>query len=167
MKPDLRSKAISRLEVENDLRSALRENQFVLHYQPIIAIEGNRLVGFEALIRWNHPTRGLVPPNDFIRIAEETGLILPIGEWVLREACCQLSIWQKNQPGMSGLFINVNISGKQFSHSGFIEMIESILAETNVDPHCLKLEITESVLIENIGSANEIFTYLADLGNSI
>ena len=162
--PDLRSRAISRLEVENDLRTALKENQFFLNYQPIVSIGKNAPVGFEALVRWMHPTRGIVPPNDFIHIAEETGLILQLGEWVLREACWQLVRWQKKLPGMHQLFMNVNISGKQFAYAGFVELIEKILDETKLDPHSLKLEITESVLIENIGTAAAIFTYLEKLG---
>jgi diguanylate cyclase (GGDEF)-like protein len=162
--PNLRSRAISRLEVENDLRTALKENQFFLNYQPIVSIGENAPVGFEALVRWMHPTRGIVPPNDFIQIAEETGLILPLGEWVLREACWQLVRWQKKLPNMKDLFINVNISGKQFAFAGFVELLEKILAETKLDPHSLKLEITESVLIENIGTAAAIFTYLEKLG---
>ncbi len=162
--PDMRSKAITRLEVENDLRTALKENQFFLHYQPIIDVGENAPVGFEALVRWQHPTRGLVPPNQFIQVAEETGLIIQIGEWVLREACWQVVRWQKNIPNMQQLFINVNISGKQFATNGFVDLIQKILSETKLDPHCLKLEITESVLIENIGNANTIFTYLENLG---
>jgi diguanylate cyclase (GGDEF)-like protein len=160
----MRSKAISRLEMENGLHKALQNGEFILYYQPIVGLGHNNLVGFEALIRWNHPDRGLIQPLEFIGIAEESGLILPIGKWVLYEACRQLKAWQDRIPNGRKLFINVNISGKQFAQPDFVEQIEQALIETDLSPFNLKLEITESVLIDNYATANAIFHKLANLG---
>jgi diguanylate cyclase (GGDEF)-like protein len=160
----MRSRAISRLEMENDLHKALENEEFVLYYQPIIGLGRNNLVGFEALIRWKHPDRGIILPLDFIGIAEESGLILPIGKWVLQKACWQSKNWQDRIPSGQKLFVNVNISGKQFAQPEFVEQIEQVLIETGLSPTNLKLEITESVLINNYATANAIFHKLANLG---
>ena len=162
--PSLRTKAISRLEVEEDLRKALEKNQFTLNYQPIFQLTGDILMGFEALIRWRHPQRGMIPPVDFIEVAEESGLIIPIGKWVLYEACRQLKSWQQQYPHQPELFMNVNISGKQFSHPDFVEMIQEVLSATGLQPSALKLEITESTLIDNYTVANAVFNRLAEMG---
>lgn len=161
--PSLRTKAISRLEIENDLRKALEKEQFSIHYQPIIRLDSETLVGFEALIRWRHPLRGMIPPLDFIPIAEESGLIIPIGKWVLYEACSQLKYWQGRLSNRRDLFMNVNISGRQFSKPGFVEDIQEVLAATGLHPSNLKLEITESTLIENYTMANAVFNRLAEM----
>jgi diguanylate cyclase (GGDEF)-like protein/PAS domain S-box-containing protein len=137
---------------EDDLRKALEQEQFVLHYQPLVQLVDRQLVGFEALIRWEHPSLGMIPPSDFIPLAEATGLITPIGWWVLRSACEQMVQWQQDFQAKSAksIFISVNITGKQFSQPYAGDIIAQILAETGLNPRCLKLEITESEIIENI-----------------
>jgi diguanylate cyclase (GGDEF)-like protein len=161
---NLRSMAISRLEIENELRHALERQEFVLNYQPILGLKASDLIGFEALIRWNHPSRGQLLPAEFIPIAEETGLILPIGEWVLREACSQTLVWQKAFQRQTSLAINVNISSKQLADVNFIDQLLQILKDTGFDPAHLRFEITESVLIDHQVEANEIFEKLGALG---
>ncbi len=160
----LRTQAISRLELENDLRHALEHNEFLLYYQPIVDLFSNQIVGFEALLRWRHPQRGLLPPVEFLSIAEESGLILPIGSWVLREACSQIKKWQEEFSQLKNLTINVNIAGKQFAQPDFVEQIQGILEETGVRPESLKLEIIESVLIDNYSAANGKFNKLNEIG---
>lgn len=134
---------------EDDLRKALEQEQFILHYQPLVQLQDRQIVGFEALIRWEHPLKGLVSPADFIPLAEATGLITPIGWWVLRTACKQMVEWQQNAPERH-IFISVNVSGRQFSQPYAGDIIADILAETGLNPQSLKLEITESEIIENI-----------------
>jgi diguanylate cyclase (GGDEF)-like protein/PAS domain S-box-containing protein len=129
---------------ENDLREAIEQDQFELHYQ--------QLVGFEALIRWQHPIRGIIFPADFIPLAENTGLIMPIGWWVLRSACQQMVRWQQEYPRTGSIFVSVNITAKQFAQPYAGDIIAQILEATGLDPHCLKLEITESEIIKNIDS---------------
>ncbi|MEO0926646.1 MAG: EAL domain-containing protein [Cyanobacteria bacterium J06643_13] len=148
---------------EAALRQAIEQEQFVLHYQPIVELAERQLVGFEALIRWEHPTRGLVYPNDFIPLAEDTGLIMPIGWWVLRSACQQMTQWQQDQEAGS-IFISVNITGRQFSQPYAGEIIAQILTETGLDPQCLKLEITESEIIENMALVLPTAEKLKSLG---
>ena len=143
------SYALGLLQLENDLRRAIEKREFKLHYQPITSLNSSRLTGFEALIRWFHPDRGMVSPVEFIPIAEETGLIVPLGEWVLREACRQMKQWQQQFPWVSSLKMSVNLSAKQIREKNLIETIDDILLETNLKGSALKLEITESVLMEN------------------
>jgi EAL domain-containing protein (putative c-di-GMP-specific phosphodiesterase class I) len=162
--PNLRTMAISRLEIENELRHALEHQEFVLNYQPILGLKASDLIGFEALIRWNHPTRGQLLPAEFISVAEETGLILPIGEWVLREACKQTRRWQEAFSSQISLAINVNISSKQLADATFIDQLLLVLKETGLNPSHLRLEITESVLIDNQVEANGLFEKLSALG---
>ncbi len=161
---NLRTLAISRLDIESELRHALDQQEFDLKYQPILGLKANDLIGFEALIRWNHPSRGQLLPAEFITVAEESGLILPIGEWVLREACSQTVRWQASYPSHIRLAINVNISSKQLADPCFLDQVLNILQETAIDPACLRLEITESVLIDNQTLVNEIFEKLTALG---
>jgi EAL domain-containing protein (putative c-di-GMP-specific phosphodiesterase class I) len=134
-----------------------------VHYQPIVALETDRLEGFEALLRWQHPRRGLIFPNEFISIAEETGLIIPIGQWVLREACKQMREWQKNSGNSHPVTISVNLSGKQLSDPQITTQIGQILKETELDPQFLKLEITETVFMENVESTSTTFSQLRAL----
>lgn len=143
------SYALGLLQLENDLRRAIEKREFQLHYQPITSLSSASLTGFEALVRWIHPERGMVSPAEFIPIAEETGLIVPLGEWVLREACQQMKQWQQEFPGAESLKMSVNLSAKQLREPKLMQMIDDILLETNLNPSCLKLEITESVLMEN------------------
>ena len=141
--------AIERLQMETDLRRAIERQEFRVYYQPIVSLATARIIGFEALLRWQHPERGLVPPNQFITTAEETGLITPIGWWTLRAACRQLWEWQQQFPAEPPLSMNVNLSGKQFTQPDLLEQIDTILQETQLAVGTLKLEITESVVMEN------------------
>ncbi len=160
----MHARAINLLQMETDMRRALERNEFLLHYQPIVALEDFRLRGFEALVRWQHPERGFISPMDFIPVAEETGMIMPLGEWVLREACQQMQRWQKIFPVDPPLFISVNLSSKQFSQNDLINSVADILRETGVAPHTVKLEITETVVMENIETATEMLQQLRALG---
>lgn len=154
--------ATSHLQLETGLRSAVEKNEFLLNYQPIVLSDTNEIVGFEALLRWKFPEKGLISPNEFIPLAEETGLIIPIGKWVLQEACRQMHAWHEQFPEKSHLTISVNISMKQFT-PGLIETIKQILNETGLNPRSLKLEITESVIINNPETAANVFSQLKDL----
>lgn len=157
-------RAVALLQLETDLRRALQRHEFQVHYQPIVSLQNQKLSGFEALLRWNHPERGLISPTEFIPVAEETGLIIPLGEWVLREACCQMRIWQEEFPAAPDLTISVNISGKQFSQPNLVEQIQNTLQQTGLDPHSLKLEITESRFMENVDSTVAMLLELQALG---
>ena len=145
------------IELECDLRLALKQNQFALYYQPIVSLEKGALVGFEVLIRWQHPQKGFISPVDFIPIAEDTGLIIPIGDWVLKEACQQLRTWQQkfaHFPQIKALKISVNIASQQIQEPYFIAKLDRILAETSLDASCLRLEITERVLVDSGQNTN-------------
>lgn len=140
------------VELERDLRLALINQEFTVYYQPIVALKDNSLSGFEALIRWYHPQHGLISPAEFIPLAEDTGLIVEIGNWVLREACRALSTWQQeysSRPDIAALKVNVNVASQQFQKPDFIDKLDQILAQTSLNPSCLKLEITERVLIDS------------------
>lgn len=158
----MHAQATSYLQLENSLRQAVEKNQFLLNYQPIVFSDTNEIVGFEALLRWKSPERGLVSPNEIIPVAEETGLIIPIGKWVLREACKQMHLWHELFPAHSHLTISVNISIKQFTPD-FAETIKQILNETGLNPSSLKLEITERVIMNNPEIAAKVFSELKDL----
>lgn len=153
------SQAFSRLKLETDLRIALEQEQLIVCYQPIVSLKDDSLTGFEALVRWNHPEKGLISPVDFIPIAEETGLIVPLGFLVMHQACQQLRYWQQRY-GVNGLKMSVNLSVKQFSQLNLIEQIEQILTETGLDSQNLKLEITESAIMDNTESAKELLEQL-------
>ncbi|MEZ5307915.1 MAG: EAL domain-containing protein [Pyrinomonadaceae bacterium] len=155
---------ISRLQLEIELRKAIDHGQFVLYYQPIVALVSEKVIGFESLIRWQHPVHGLVPPNDFIPIAEETGLITTIGEWVLHEACTQLRQWQDEFPEAADLVMNVNLSARQLEQKNLLDLIRRTLNLTGLSPNCLKLEITESVIMNNAEQTIETVNNLRELG---
>ena len=144
----MRDQAVNLLQLETDLRRAVDRNEFLIHYQPIVSLKAGEIVGFEALVRWQHPSRGLIAPSQFIPLAEDTGLIMPIGEWVLRESCRQMADWQRRFSQNPPLSISVNLSNRQLT-PGFTGTVEGILKETGLDPSTLKLEITESTVIEN------------------
>jgi diguanylate cyclase (GGDEF)-like protein/PAS domain S-box-containing protein len=146
----LKKVAMERLELETDLRQAIELEQFEIHYQPILELSDGRCSEVEALLRWNRPGRGLVYPTTFIPVAEETGLIVPIGRWVLREACRQAEAWHREFPSAQPLVMSVNLSARQFQDHMLVADIERILAETGLDPRSLKLEITESVAINSV-----------------
>jgi len=156
--------AVYLLQMENDLRRALDREEFRVFYQPIVSLENGDLAGFEALIRWQHPERGFVNPADFIPLAEDTGLIVPIGKWILRKACQQLCSWQWQAPANRNLFMSVNLSSKQVSQPDLVAQIRDILEETNVDPKHLKLELTESAVMQNADMAARLLKRLKDLG---
>lgn len=160
----MHARAVELMRLETDLRRALGRDEFRLHYQPIISLETWRISGFEALLRWEHPEEGIISPLTFIPLAEETGLIIPIGQWVLREACRQARVWQDQFPSDPPLSISVNLSGKQFLQEDLIERIEEILVETGLQASSLEMEITESSIIENIDSATLILRQLKTLG---
>jgi diguanylate cyclase (GGDEF)-like protein/PAS domain S-box-containing protein len=164
---DMRDKAVARLEMETELRRALDQNQFHLNYQPICKLATGRIIGFEALLRWHHPRRGLIAPVEFIPIAEETGLIVPLGWWVLREACAQASSWQKMFESDPPLTIAVNFSARQFQQKEVVAQIQAILVETGLLPGTLKLEITESVIMVNPEAATATMEQLRALGVQI
>jgi diguanylate cyclase (GGDEF)-like protein len=145
----MHAKATSALWLETELRNAVQQNDFVVHYQPIMSLGDNKITGFEALLRWQHAERGIITPSEFIMIAEETGLILPLGERVIREACRQLRAWQEQFPSLGSLSVSVNVSAKVFSQPNFFETVKKILEETGLEGSCLRLEIVERTLIEN------------------
>jgi diguanylate cyclase (GGDEF)-like protein len=161
---DLRQRAIARLELEDDLRHALERGELELYYQPIISMPRKQLLGFEALLRWGHPLRGLIPPLEFIPMAEETGLINPIGGWVLREACRQLKRWQAQFYSQPPLTMNVNISGAQLHQSDFTNQVQQALIDTGLDGSYLKLEITENVCLQCSEAEMAVFHRLNRLG---
>ena len=160
----MRSYAYSRLTMEQELRAALENCEFRIYYQPIMSMKSNELVSFEALIRWAHPKRGLLSPGEFLPIAEESGLILPIEKWVLNEACAQLKKWHENYPSSQNVSLNVNISNRLFAQPDFVDRVIKTLQISALKAEALKLEITEHILISNYAAANEIFTRLRELG---
>lgn len=160
----MHARAVSRLQLESDLRQAIENKEFSVYYQPIVALPTGRLAGFEALVRWNHPRRGLVHPGDFIPVAEETGLIVPIGQWVLNEACAQVRQWQLDSPSHRALSLSVNLSARQVAQPNLLDRIKEALETSRLSPHHLKLEITESVVMENAEAAALMFKQLRSLG---
>ncbi len=163
--PAMNMKGIERLQLENGLRHALEREEFVLYYQPRLNIATGQIIGMEALLRWNHPELGLVSPGDFIPIAEETGLIVPIGDWVLRTALRQNRLWQ--EAGYSQMTVAVNLSPRQFSRQGLVEMVAKELRETGTHPSDLELEITESMTMHDVEYTIMILEQLSKMGVQI
>lgn len=161
---DMHSKAIERLQLENDLRRAVERGEFVVQYQPIVCLNTGRIIAFESLVRWEHPERGVISPIEFIPVAEETGMIVAIGEFVLRTSCRQLREWQTTIPGQEDLMISVNLSVKEFSKPQLIGGIADTLTETDVLPRHLKLEITESALMESVEFVTRTLRQLREMG---
>lgn len=162
----MHSLVVARLQLENDLRHALDRQELELYYQPIVSLRALKIKGFEVLIRWRHPDRGIISPSKFIPVAEETGLIVPIGWWILKQACHQLRKWHQQFPLRSPLTISVNLSAKQFS-TQMVEQINQILQETQMESRYLKLEITESLLLENAPFTTTMLKKLKKLGVQI
>ncbi len=160
----MHEEASKQLLLETEMRRALDRGEFEIHYQPIIILENNTLKGFEALVRWRHPQRGLIYPGEFIPVAEENGLIHPLGAWILRESCRQMNYWHKNNPQSSHLSISVNLSAKQFSQSDLANQIADALEKTGLNPNCLRLEITESELMQNSETTVQTMKKLHKLG---
>ena len=161
---EMHARSTDLLRLETDLRMAQERNEFFINYQPIVALDDFHVCGFEALVRWQHPERGLISPQDFIPVAEEAGQILEIGTWVLRQACHQIRRWQEKFPADQSLYMTVNLSAKQFAQPDLIDQVSSILAATGLDPNFLKLEITESVLMDDFESAAAMLFQLRALG---
>lgn len=159
---DMNASALERLELESDLRHAQEQGQFVLHYQPQFSGDGRRLTGVEALLRWNHPTRGLVPPNDFIPVLEELGLVVQVGEWVLEEACSQLKAWHEQKIRIPK--VSVNLSARQFAEGDLTSRISAIIAKAAIAPSSLEVELTESILMRDVASAMQTLADLKQLG---
>lgn len=166
--PVVHARAVSRLSLENDLRSALNRLEFVLSYQPILSLGNASISGFEALIRWRRPGYGLVMPAEFISVAEETGLIVPIGYWVLRESCRQIREWRDGfAHDKRGLTVAVNVSARQLAQPDFVERVTQILRESGVPPNILKLELTETVAMQDTEQACVVLSKLRSLGVSL
>jgi diguanylate cyclase (GGDEF)-like protein len=159
--------SIRRFELEADLRQAVKQNQLRVFYQPELELNTGRVVGFEALVRWEHPTRGLVPPNDFIPLAEDSGEIIPIGQWVLAEACRQTRAWQSRLAELGHFTMAVNLSAKEFMEPDLTWRVAKTLRETGLRPDMLRIEITESVLMRDIALARKVFFELKGLGVEI
>jgi diguanylate cyclase (GGDEF)-like protein len=164
---ELRDKAFSRMQMEDELRRGLENREFQLYYQPMASLQTDQVVGFEALLRWSHPTRGLLLPAEFLSVAEESSLILPIGSWVLGEACMQLKTWQDRHPGLQTVTVNVNISDREFSQSNLAEVVARALNTSGLSGKCLRLEITEHVLVDNFATANDVILALQNMGVQI
>ena len=160
----MRADAMERLQLQSDLPKALTEKQFQLYYQPKVRLETGKLFGFEALLRWDHPDCGFIPPLRFIPVAEETGLIIPIGAWVLEETCRQLRAWQEHFPMEPPLQISINVSVKQLFHPGFVDSVREALGQAGILPRSLQLELTESVLLSENEAAADILNELKGLG---
>lgn len=160
----MHSQAVALLHLESDLRRALDRQEFQLHYQPIIHLQTQEIIGVEALTRWHHPERGLVPPSDFIPLAEDTGMIIPLGQWLLRQACRQIQQWQQQFPRETPLSMGVNISSRQFAQPDFVDHIRQVLTDIPIATGSLKLEITEGVIMEQADTVAEKLNQLKTLG---
>jgi diguanylate cyclase (GGDEF)-like protein/PAS domain S-box-containing protein len=161
---DMRASVMARLQLETDLRRALERNEFRNFYQPIVSLESGRIVGFEALLRWQHATRGMISPDEFIFVAEETGLIRELGWWSLREACCQMSKWRASSESCLDLTISVNLSAKQLLQPHLVDEMDKLLREVGLPPGALKLEITESAVMADPAAAAETLQQIKSLG---
>ena len=161
---EMRLQVLATSRLENELRVAIAENQLIVHYQPIVSLPTQEITGFEALVRWQHPQKGLISPSEFIPLAEEMGLIITIDLWVLREACCQLKIWQEQDFYSSSITISVNLSSRHFRQPDCLDEIEKIIDEMKIEPSCIKLEITETTLLENTALAAAILAKIKALG---
>ncbi|HYY96234.1 MAG TPA: EAL domain-containing protein, partial [Pyrinomonadaceae bacterium] len=160
----MHDRALAMLRLETDLRRAAERGEYRLHYQPIVSLASGRLTGFEALVRWQHPERGLLYPEEFLALAEETGLIIQIDRWVLREACRQIRAWQERFPSEPHLCVSVNLSARHFSAPNLLGHVEAVLQESGLDAGCLKLEITESVLMSEADAVTRTLAQLKALG---
>jgi EAL domain-containing protein (putative c-di-GMP-specific phosphodiesterase class I) len=161
---ELHARSLEELEMESQLREAIDDGELRLHFQPVVVMETRELVGFEALVRWQHPVRGLRPPDDFIPMAEQTGIIMALGRWALREGCRQMQEWRATYPGAAELWLSVNLSSRQFLHPELEQEIHAALAETGFPPSRLRLEITESVILDDAAAVGAILHRLRELG---
>ena len=161
---EMRASAMRRLEVERELRYALDRDELVLHYQPVVSLRSGEITGLEALVRWQHPKRGLLDPAEFVSIAEDSGLIEPIGRWVQERACRQILDWHEQRPDARPFDVAVNLSARQVAHRDLPATIAEIIARTGLDPVHLRLEITESVLVEESATAIASLEALNEIG---
>jgi diguanylate cyclase (GGDEF)-like protein len=162
--PSMNARAMERLRMESEMRQALDRGEFLLNYQPLINLGGGMIEGWEALVRWKHPERGMVSPGDFIPLAEETGIIVPLGQWVLEEACRQTHAWNLERTPEDILTMNVNLSARQFQQRGLVAQVQDTLRDLRVDPLHLKLEITESVMMRDPGATRDTLMGFKELG---
>jgi diguanylate cyclase (GGDEF)-like protein len=162
--PSMTTSAKERLEMEVDLRRALERHELRVHYQPIVSLKTGKIVAMEALTRWEHSERGMVDPSQFIPVAEETGLIVPLGQWVLGEACRQIKRWQIVNPEAGQLMVAINLAARQFQHPHLVQEIEAILRETGLDPACLQLEVSETAVMKDVEATIRRLNALKALG---
>ena len=165
--PDMHTEVLQHLQLENDLRKALPNQEFLLFYQPIVSLKTLRIIGFETLLRWQHPTLGLLTPDKFIDIVEDTDLIYSLGEWILLNACRQISTWQTRISHAAHLRLTINLSVKQLRDSVLIPQLQKVLSNTQINPQTLTLEITESLLVENINLTSQLLNQVQAMGVSI
>jgi EAL domain-containing protein (putative c-di-GMP-specific phosphodiesterase class I) len=161
-KPAMNVRAIERQSLETGLRQAIEQKEFLLHYQPLMNLNTGAIIGAEALVRWRHPERGLVPPMQFIPLAEETGLIVPIGRWVMLEACRQAKAWE--DAGLPPLRISINVSSVELRKEDFVARVREVLAETGLQPSSLELELTETFLMQDLKSTAVVLEALKNMG---
>ncbi|MEL7407197.1 MAG: bifunctional diguanylate cyclase/phosphodiesterase, partial [Cyanobacteria bacterium J06558_2] len=159
----MHQQALERLQIEADLNQAINNREFELYYQPIVCLQTGTIQGFEALVRWISPTRGFVSPGEFIPVAEETGLIMPMGEWILAAACSQMQSWRQEFPHAESVFMSVNISSRQFAQADLISQIIATLNQTGLNAENLKLEITESMVMDNVDNTISLLNQLQEL----
>ena len=160
----MRDRAMVRLRIENDLRRALERDELRVEYQPVVSLRDHTIVSLEALVRWEHPSRGVILPDEFISVAEEDGLIEPIGRWVLEQACREAARWYGSRPDAAPIGMSVNLSAVQFAKGELVEQVDEVLRLTSLDPSCLSLEITESVILRDAELLNEPLRELKAIG---
>jgi EAL domain-containing protein (putative c-di-GMP-specific phosphodiesterase class I) len=160
----MHARAMEHLQLETDLRRAVERQEFRIAYQPIIALDTRRLLGFEALLRWQHPSRGLIGPSEFLEVADETGLMVPIGRWCLRESCTQLAAWSTEHKDAGTLTMSCNVSSRQLMHPQILLYVKEALAASGLDPARLRIEITESVIMEHAEAAASRLRELREMG---
>ncbi len=164
---EMHTQAVEQLQLETELRRAVESKEFLLHYQPIVLLETGELAGFEALVRWQHPVKGLVYPDGFLSVVEKTGLVVPLGKWILRQACQQAQSWESQSTQPAKLAVMVNVSPRQFTYPDLVSDVEGALRETGMDPHRLHLEVTESAAMADPERTKGVLTRLKGLGISI
>jgi EAL domain-containing protein (putative c-di-GMP-specific phosphodiesterase class I) len=164
-KPEMSVSAMERLDLENSLKAAFENDEFVIHYQPVIDIHKNEVASVEALLRWQHPDKGMIHPDDFVSAAEESGLIVPVGEWMVSSICKQIRSWKNS--GLDDQNVSINISPRQFKEQDIVTVFTQALAENNLDGSALSVEITERTLIDNVGEVEKTLKKLRDMGIKI
>jgi diguanylate cyclase (GGDEF)-like protein len=164
-KPEMSVTAMERLELENSLRKALERDEFVVHYQPTIDLHKNEVVGVEALLRWQHPEKGIINPCDFVPLTEDCGLIVPIGEWLIRTVCKQLRLW--HEEGLENQNVSINIAPRQFRDQDILSLFKEMIHEHGIEASAITIEITESALIENVGEVESVLSTLTNMGMTV